>query len=75
MNRLKIELVDDAANAWRWLSMRAMALDAAFLLAWPTLPDDLKAALPSWLVTGSAVMVLFIGMVGRVIKQKGPTNE
>lgn len=62
-------LIDDARHAWKWISMRAMALDAAFLVSWATVPEDLKAALPSWLVPMMAVFVLVVGMIGRVVKQ------
>lgn len=74
--RAKIEarLVDDARKSWRWISVRAMALDTAFLVTWATIPDDLKSALPSWLVPACASAVLVIGIVGRVIKQKDDTD-
>jgi hypothetical protein len=69
---LRARMIDDARHAWRWLSMRAMALDTAFLVVWATLPDDLKQALPSWLVPTMAVFVLCVGMIGRILKQSPP---
>lgn len=64
-----VVLTEDAGHAWRWISIRAMAIDSAFLISWATVPADLKAALPSWLVPMMAVFVLVVGMIGRVIKQ------
>ena len=72
---IEAKLVDDAGKAWRWTSVRAMALDTAFLITWATIPDDLKAALPSWLVPVAASAVLVIGVIGRVLKQKDPDHD
>ncbi len=72
MNWIRAQLVDDIAHAWRWTSMRAMALNTAFLVVWATLPDDLKSALPSWLIPAMAIFVLCVGMVGRILKQSPP---
>lgn len=72
MIELRKYFIDDASRAWRWLSMQAMAIDTAFLVVWATLPDDLKTALPSWLVPAMAVFVLLVGMIGRIVKQKTP---
>lgn len=75
LSRIKAHLVEDAGKWWRWISVRAMVLDTAFLVTWATIPDDLKAALPSWLVPLCASGVLVIGVVGRVFKQKDPDHD
>jgi hypothetical protein len=67
---MKFEIVHNWRSAWRFISMRAMAANVAFLGTWAALPDDLKSALPSWLVPTVAVIVLVIGMGGRLIKQE-----
>lgn len=65
-----LKLVPEWRKAWRWVSMQAMALATAALATWSLMPDDLKSALPSWLVPGFAAGVLIFGMAGRLVKQK-----
>lgn len=72
---IESRLVDDAAQAWRWISVRAMTLDAAFLTTWAAMPDDLKGALPSWLVPAIASAVLIVGIIGRLLKQKDHDHD
>ncbi len=67
---MKFDLIHNWREAWRWISMWAMAANVAFLGTWAALPDDLKTALPSWIVPTAAVIVLVIGMAGRLIKQE-----
>jgi hypothetical protein len=68
-NTIKVELVHNWRFAWRFFSMQAMAINTAFLATWAVLPDDIKSALPSWLVPVAAVFLLVVGMAGRIIKQ------
>lgn len=60
---------------WRhglhFLSIQVAAFNVVFLASWAILPDDLKAALPSWLVPTAAVLVLLGGMAGRMVQQPG----
>ena len=67
---MKFELIHNWRAAWRFFSMQAMALNTAFLATWAVLPDDLKSALPSWLVPSAAVALLVIGMGSRLVKQE-----
>tara|TARA_R110002074_G_C12558458_1_gene667605 strand:- start:802 stop:1017 length:216 start_codon:yes stop_codon:yes gene_type:complete len=67
---IKSHLVDDAKNAAKWFSMQSMGLVAAILGAWVAMPDDLKSALPEWLVPVVAIVVLALGAIGRLVKQK-----
>lgn len=67
---MKLKLVEDAHKAWSWLSMQAMMLAGALQLAWAGLPADMRDALPRYLVTALTVLVLVLGMVGRLIKQE-----
>lgn len=69
-----LKLVPYWKTAWRWLSMQAMTFNVAFLATWAILPDDLKSALPSWLVPFVAVAVLLIGIAGRMVHQEPPAG-
>lgn len=69
-----LRLVDDAKHAWRWFSVQAMAITALFMTVWGSMPDDLKAAIPQWVVALVAVAVLILGIAGRLVQQ-GKPNE
>jgi len=64
-----MKLVEDARDAWRWHSVRLLAVLAALPLAWAQMPDDAKAFIPEtwepWIFTALAVA----GIVGRVMQQ------
>lgn len=66
---MKFELVDDAKQAWRWMSTRFMAASAVVQTTWVGLPDDLKQHFPAIVVTALSVGLLLLGIGGRVIKQ------
>lgn len=68
-------LVPEWRQAYRFISVRAAALQAAVLVTWATLPDDLKSALPSWLIPGVAGFVLVVGVMGTMTKQKLPRKD
>jgi hypothetical protein len=57
-------------NGWHFLSVRAAMLQAAVLLAWAQMPDDLKTALPGWLMPAIAGFVLLVGTCGAFFNQK-----
>ena len=67
---IKSHLVDDAKNAAKWFSVQSMVFVSALLGTWTQLPDDLKSALPTWLVPVIAMVVLALGLIGRLVKQK-----
>jgi len=62
-------VVPDWRNAWRWLSMHAMAWSAAILLAYTSLPPSFIARVPEWAVNAIVAAVLVLGMVGRLVDQ------
>ena len=65
-----MKLVHNWRRSWRWFSMQAMALQGAAGAAWLTVPDDLRAAVPSeWLAT-AAVALTILGVGGRLIDQE-----
>lgn len=64
-----MKFVPNARQAWRWFSVQAMALSTAALSAWALLPEDWKAYVPAeWMTPGVAV-VLFLGIIGRLVDQ------
>lgn len=64
-----MRVVSDWRRAHKWISMQAMTGAAALLTTWGLMPDDLKQALPSWLVPMIAVLALGLGIGGRLIDQ------
>lgn len=64
-----MKLVDDARKAWRWISMQCMGAAVALLGAWEVMPDDLKTGIPPRAVTIVAVVLLVLGMLGRLVRQ------
>ena len=71
MTRLK--LVDNARNAWRWVSMQAMTAAIAVQGAWMFVPSDMKSSIPPNVVQYATLALLALGVVGRLVKQKEPT--
>jgi hypothetical protein len=69
----RLELVDDAKQAGRWLSVQSMVVAGAVQGAWLFLPEDLKASIPPNVVQGITLALLAIGVVGRLVKQKAKT--
>jgi hypothetical protein len=62
-------LVDDAKQAWRWLSVQSMVVAGAIQGAWLFLPDDLKTSIPPNIVQAVTLALLAFGVVGRLVKQ------
>lgn len=52
--------------------MQIVLLGVSPALAWPLIPDDLKAALPDWFVSVYAVVALLAIVAARVAKQDLP---
>lgn len=65
-----MRLVDEWRRAWRWFSVQAMVLAAAVQAAWDALPADMRAAVPAGLVTGVTLLLLMLGIGGRLVKQR-----
>lgn len=65
-----MKLVEDARKAWRWFSVQAMALSVALLGGWELLPADLKASLSETQVRWTAIVLLVLGVAGRLVKQE-----
>lgn len=66
-----MRLVANWRKAYKWISMWCMALSTAFLSAWGLLSDELRAAVSSEYATTIAIILLVVGMVGRLVPQNG----
>jgi hypothetical protein len=64
-----MKLVDNAGQAYKWLSVQAMALVVAIEGAWLAIPPDLKARIPETWVDALSMAVLVLGIFGRVVDQ------
>lgn len=64
-----MKLVEDARKAYRWFSVQAMVLSGALLAMWEILPADLKAGLSEGQVRWTAIVLLGLGVAGRLVKQ------
>jgi L-asparagine transporter-like permease len=68
-------VVNDWRDAWRWLSMRAMALSGAEVAGWGALPQPWRDAVPHWVFVLVVLSTLALGMIGRVVQQAKPSIE
>lgn len=64
-----MKLIANWKSMHRAFSVQAMALAAAIQGVWPTIPEDLKAALPHNLVHWVSIALLAAGILGRLIDQ------
>lgn len=65
-----MRLVDNARKSWRWFSVQAMTAAAAIQGAWMALPLDLQARIPSDWVDAATVLILVLGVIGRMVDQE-----
>ena len=66
---MKLQLVDDWRDCWRWYSTHCLAIAAALQGVWLELPPDLKSALPAWTIHAITMLVLVCGFFGRLLEQ------
>jgi len=64
-----VKLVDNWNKLHKTFSVQAMALAGAIQAVWPTIPDDMKAALPHNVVHWVSLALLGAGIFGRMIDQ------
>lgn len=64
-----MKLVPNWRKAWRWLSMRFLALAAAAQVAWQTMPPEALAVIPVGWRGYITLGLVLAAMVGRVIDQ------
>ena len=66
---MSLKLVDDAKDAWSWISMWCMTIAGAVQGAWMFLPDEMKASIPTNIVQWVTGGLLVLGIAGRLVKQ------
>ncbi len=64
-----MKLVANWKRAWRWISVQTMVLAGALQGAWMFVPDDLRASIPQNVVQGFTLVLLVLGVVGRLVDQ------
>ncbi len=64
-----MRLVTNWKRAWRWISVQAMVLAGALQGAWMFVPDDLRASIPPGVVQGFTIVLLVLGVIGRLVDQ------
>ena len=80
MNKIKLELIEDWRNFWRFWSVRLGIIGSAIagvliafpdvaLSAWAVMPGDLKAAIPERYMPLIGVVIFVASLVARAIKQ------
>ena len=80
MNKIKLELIEDWRNFWRFWSVRLGIVGSAItgvliafpdvaLSAWAMMPADLKAAIPEHYMPLIGVVIFVASLVARAIKQ------
>lgn len=70
-----MRLVANAKDAWRWFSVQSMVVAGALQGAWLFVPDDLKHNVPPWLATCITLVILGLGVVGRLVDQGGDNGH
>lgn len=80
MNKIKLELIEDWRNFWRFWSVRLGIVGSAItgvliafpdvaLSAWAMMPADLKSAIPERYMPLIGVIILVASLIARAIKQ------
>ena len=80
MNKIKLELIEDWRNFWRFWSVRIGIIGSAItgvliafpdvaLSAWAMMPADLKSAIPERYMPLIGVVIFVASLVARAIKQ------
>ena len=80
MNKIKLELIEDWRNFWRFWSVRLGIIGSAItgvliafpdvaLSAWAMMPADLKSAIPERYMPLIGVVIFVASLVARAIKQ------
>lgn len=66
----KPSMVDGWKQSFRWASVQCMTGALTLQAAWLGIPEDMRQALPTHLVSITTTILLFLGIAGRLIKQK-----
>lgn len=70
-----MKLIDEWKSAHKMISMWCMAGSGAFLTTWSNLPPEFQALIPHGYMVTASVVLLVLGMIGRVVKQDGVSGN
>jgi hypothetical protein len=70
-----VKFVSDWRKAWRWFSVQMFALQGIVAASWLSVPDDMRAAVPSEWLAIAAVVLTALGILGRLVKQGGGDDK
>lgn len=70
-----MKFIDEARHFWRMFSVQAMTAAGAIQGAWMYVPDDMKTTLGHRLVSGLTIVLLALGVIGRLVKQDLPQKD
>lgn len=66
-----MQLIPNWRSALRMFSVQAQAVNLAGIGAWLALPREMQAAVPESVVFGLAMLLMALGIVGRLVAQPG----
>lgn len=64
-----MKMIEDWKQAYKWASTRCMALAATVQATWISIPEDTRAQVPAYLVSGLTVGLLVMGVIGRITQK------
>lgn len=70
-----MKLIQDWRRTWRFFSVWAMTVTGALQGAWLAIPGDLKHNIPDGWVNAVSIVLLVLGVIGRMVKQSEASNE
>lgn len=68
---MKLHLVSDWKDCWKWLSVHFLIAAGALQGAVMAFPATLQQYLPDWLMHMAAIGLLIAAALGRLVDQKG----
>lgn len=70
-----MNLIPNWRRAWRMLSVQIPAINAAFIATWASIPAKFQDAYPLPWALATVLVLLVLGIVGRLIAQPSVTAE
>lgn len=72
---MKLRLVKDWRNWWRWHSTKALVALGLLPTVWLEMPADWKAMIPVNWLQGMSFIIMLLGLLSRITRQKLPPEE
>ncbi|ARJ43386.1 hypothetical protein B1H58_15975 [Pantoea alhagi] len=71
---MKLRLVKDWPNWWRWHSTKALVALGLLPTIWLEMPAEWKALIPAHWLQITSFIVMLVGMFSRITRQKAPPD-